>query len=148
MKVNVEAPLLMSQVIAKNMIKRGVKGSIVNISSQASKVGLHNHVSYCASKGALDQMTRVMALELGEHGIRVNAVNPTVIMTKMAKAAWSDEKKAAGMLSRIPLGKFGEVEDVVNATLFLLTAEMITGHTLPVDGGFLATPFSLHPPKV
>lgn len=93
-------------------------------------------------------MTRVMALELGEHGIRVNAVNPTVIMTKMAKVGWSDPKKAAGMLSRIPLGKFGEIEDVVNATLFLLTAEMITGHTLPIDGGFLASPFSLHPPKV
>ena len=138
----------MSQVVARNMIKRGVKGSILNVSSQASKVGLANHVAYCSSKGALDQMTRVMALELGPYGIRVNAINPTVVLTPMGKKAWGDPAKAEGMLSRIPLGHFAEEEDVVKASLFLLTAEMISGHALPLDGGFLAAPFNAKPPKI
>lgn len=70
-----------------------VKGSIVNVSSQASMVGLKEHASYCTSKGALDQLTRVMALELGPHGIRTNCVNPTVVLTALGRAAWSDPAK-------------------------------------------------------
>ncbi len=88
-------------------------------------------------------MTRVMALELGAYGIRVNSINPTVVLTAMGKIGWSDPAKAEGMLSRIPLGHFAEVEDVVKGILFLLTAEMVTGHALPIDGGFLGSPFSV-----
>ena len=73
MAINTDAVFLLSQAIAKNMIKRGVQGAIVNMASQASKVGLVDHTSYCVSKGAVDQLTRIMALELGAHGIRVNA---------------------------------------------------------------------------
>lgn len=104
-------------------------------------IGLKEHASYCASKGALDQLTRVMALELGPHNIRCNCVNPTVIMTDMGKMAWSDQEKAAPMLAQIPLGRFGEVDEVVNTVKFLLSddSSMINGVTLPIDGGFLAT---------
>uniref|UniRef100_A0A8B9HIF1 Dicarbonyl/L-xylulose reductase n=1 Tax=Astyanax mexicanus TaxID=7994 RepID=A0A8B9HIF1_ASTMX len=93
-----------------------------------------------ATKGALDLLTRVMALELGPHQIRVNSVNPTVVMTDMGKIGWSDPVKAKTMTSRIPLGKFAEVEDVVNSILFLLSdkSAMTNGVTLPIDGGFLA----------
>ena len=83
---------------------------------------------------------RVMTLELGPKGIRVNCVNPTVVMTEMGKKGWSDPAKAGPMLKAIPLGRFAEVEDVVNAVVFLLSdhASLISGVTLPVDGGFTA----------
>lgn len=69
------------------------------------QAALWGHVTYSATKGAIDAMTRVMALELGPHNIRVNAVNPTVIMTEMGRLGWSDPQKAQGMLSKIPLGR-------------------------------------------
>ncbi|CAF5184390.1 unnamed protein product, partial [Rotaria sp. Silwood1] len=72
-------------------------------------------------KAAVDSLTRVMALELGPHQIRVNSVQPTVVLTDMGRMAWSEEKKAAGMLSRIPLNRFAEVEDVVEPIIFLLS---------------------------
>jgi len=138
---NVKAALNVSQIVAKKMIEDKVKGSIVNMSSQASRAALRDHVIYSSSKGALDSMTLVGALELGEKGIRVNCVNPTVVMTAMGRMAWSDPVKGGPMLAKIPLGRFAEVEEVVKTTLFLLSddSSMINGVILPVDGGFLAT---------
>ncbi|XP_075231134.1 L-xylulose reductase-like [Lycorma delicatula] len=137
---NVKAVLNISQVVAKGMVERGKGGSIVNISSQASKAAVADHAVYSSSKAALDMLTRVMALELGPHNIRVNCLNPTVVMTQMGRLGWSDPVKSEGMLSKIPLHRFAEVDEVVNAILFLLSdkASMITGVTLPIDGGFLA----------
>ncbi|GHF45517.1 NAD(P)-dependent dehydrogenase (short-subunit alcohol dehydrogenase family) [Deinococcus metalli] len=139
--VNVRAALIVSQEVARGLIARGAPGAIVNVSSQASTVGLPEHAAYCASKGALDQLTRVMAIELGPHGIRVNAVNPTVTMTPMGRMAWGDPTRSAPMLARIPLGRFAEPLDVAHTVAYLLSdsAGMIHGATLPVDGGFLAT---------
>ncbi|CAG9786190.1 unnamed protein product [Diatraea saccharalis] len=139
--VNVKAILNVSQIVAKKMIENKIKGAIVNVSSQASKAALKDHVVYCASKGAVDSMTQVMALELGPHGIRVNTVNPTVIMTAMGRKVWSEQSKREEMISKIPLRRFGEVHEVVNAIMFLLSdgASMISGVKLPIDGGFLAT---------
>ncbi|XP_078427115.1 L-xylulose reductase-like isoform X2 [Cetorhinus maximus] len=138
--VNVKALLHVSQIIARGM-KCGGGGSIVNISSQASQSAVRDHAVYGASKGAVDMLTKVMALELGPHQIRVNAVNPTVVMTAMGRIGWSDPTKAAGMLSRIPLQRFAEIDEVVNAIIFLLSdkSSMINGVTLPVDGGFLSS---------
>ena len=100
-----------------------------------------DHTAYCASKGALDQLTRVMALELGPHNIRVNAVNPTVTLTPMGEMAWGDPAKRDPMLAKIPLQRFAKPIDIAHAVAYLLSdsADMITGVTLPVDGGFLAT---------
>ena len=139
--VNVRAPLLIAQIVARDWIERGHAGSIVNLSSQASQAALKDHAAYCASKGALDMLTKVMALELGPHGIRVNAVNPTVTMTPMGKMAWGDPAKSGPMLAKIPLGRFAEPLEVATVVAFLLGdgASMITGVTLPIDGGFLAT---------
>ncbi|XP_049868924.1 L-xylulose reductase-like [Pectinophora gossypiella] len=139
--VNVKAVLNVSQIVARKMVENKTHGAIVNISSQASKAALKDHTIYSASKAALDAMTRAMALELGPHGIRVNAVNPTVIMTEMGKVGWSDPAKANEMLSKIPLRRFGEVKEVVDAVVFLLSerSSMINGVELPIDGGFLAT---------
>src|SRR5712671_4321556 len=102
------------------MIRRGHKGAIVNVSSLASNHGLPDHTAYTASKGALDAITRVWAVELGKHGIRVNAINPTVTLTPMAVKAWSDPAKAASMLNRIPMGRFVEPVEVAEAIAYLL----------------------------
>lgn len=110
MAINVRGAMVVAQVAAANMKARGVSGAIVNVSSQGSKVGLVDHTSYCSSKGAIDQLTRVMAVELGPFGIRTNAVNPTVVLTAMGKMAWSDPAKAGPMLEKIPLGRFAEVQ--------------------------------------
>lgn len=137
--INVKAVIAVSQVVARGMIDRRSAGAIVNMSSVASVRALQDHTVYCASKGALDQVTRVMALELGPHQIRVNAVQPTVVMTDMGRQAWSDPARSGPVIARLPLGRFAEESDVVNAVLFLLSDEsrMIHGHFLSVDGGYL-----------
>ncbi len=139
MAVNVRALLVVSQVVAAGMIRRGRVGAIVNLSSQASLAGLVDHAAYCASKGAVDALTRVMAQELGPHGIRVNGVNPTVTLTPMGEMAWSDPRKSGPMLAKIPLGRFARPVDVTDAVAYLLSdhAAMIHGVALPVDGGYL-----------
>ena len=138
MAVNTRAPMIVAQEYARDRIANGKGGSIVNVSSVSSFTGFRDHAAYCASKAGLDGLTRVMANELGPHGIRVNAVNPTVTLTPMAVKAWSDPAKAAGMLSRIPLGRFATPEEVGEVILFLLTdaAAMLNGMAMPVDGGF------------
>jgi L-xylulose reductase len=140
MNVNAKAPMIVAQECARDMIRRGHKGSIVNVSSMASFQGVPEHTAYCATKGALDAMTRVMAVELGAHGIRVNTVNPVVTLTPMAIKAWSDPEKGNSMLVRIPMGRFVEPGEVADAILYLLSprASMVTGSSLPIDGGFRA----------
>ena len=138
MAVNARAPLIVSQEYAKDRIARRLPGAIVNVSSNSAFTGFADHAAYCASKGALDAMSRVMANELGRHGIRVNCVNPAITLTAMAKKAWSDPEKAAPMLARMPLGRFIEPEEVAEAIVYLLgdRASMINGISVPVDGGF------------
>ena len=140
MAVNVRAAMIVAQVCARSMIDRGAAGAIVNVSSISAMIGLPLHAAYCASKAALDSLTRVMAVELGAHGIRVNAVNPVVTLTPMAEKAWSDPAKSAPMLARIPLDRFVQPDEVARSIAYLLgeDAAMINGTSLAVDGGFLA----------
>ena len=140
MAVNARAAMIVAQECARSMIARGTSGAIVNVSSLAAEIGIVDHTAYSASKGALDAMTRVMALELGPHRIRVNTVNPVVTLTAMAVKAWSDEAKAEKMLSRIPLRKFAQPEEVADVVAYLLSdqASMVHGVCLLVDGGFRA----------
>ncbi|MFM0470572.1 SDR family oxidoreductase [Paraburkholderia strydomiana] len=140
MAVNVKAAMIVGQSCARNMIARGVHGSIVNVSSLSATVGLPRHAAYCASKAALDALTRVMAVELGPHGIRVNTVNPVVTLTPMAEKAWSDPAKSAPMLARIPLNRFVQPLEVARTIAYLLSddAAMVSGVSLAVDGGFQA----------
>lgn len=139
MAVNCRAPMILSQVYARDRLARGLPGAIVNVSSLSSFIGFADHAAYCASKGALDGMTRVMANELGRQGIRVNAVNPVVTLTPMAEKAWSDPAKSGPMLSRIPLGRFVQPEEVASVVAYLLSdaSAMVNGVCMPVDGGFL-----------
>ena len=138
MSVNVRAAFHVSKLVAPRM-PRG--SAIVNVSSQASSRAFADHTAYCVSKGALDQLTRMMALELGPRGIRVNAVNPTVVMTDMGRLAWSDPAKAGPVLGRTAQGKFAEPEHVARVVAFLLgpDSDMVDGACVPVDGGFLVS---------
>jgi L-xylulose reductase len=137
--VNTRAPMIVAQEFARDLIARGQRGAIVNVSSVAALVGIPDHAAYCASKAGLDGLTRVMARELAPQGIRVNAVHPTVTLTPMAVKAWSDPAKAAGMLNRIPVGRFADSADITAAILFLLSdaAAMVNGISMPVDGGYM-----------
>uniref|UniRef100_A0A2S2NFU6 D-erythrulose reductase n=1 Tax=Schizaphis graminum TaxID=13262 RepID=A0A2S2NFU6_SCHGA len=141
LNVNSRGIVRASQAAAKNMISEKIKGSIVNISSTISERAVPDHVSYCASKGALNQITRTMAIELGPLGIRTNNVNPTVVLTTMGKIAWSDPKKSGPIMNRIPLGRFAEPNDIADAVIFLLSdySTMINGLNLYVDGGYMAS---------
>lgn len=140
MGINLRAALICSQEFARARISAGGGGAIVNITSIAGHRGFPEHLCYAASKAGLEGATRVMAKELGAHGIRVNALAPTVTMTELAAAAWSDPAKSGPMMARHPLERFAEVADVARACAMLLSedAAMITGAVLPVDGGFLS----------
>jgi NAD(P)-dependent dehydrogenase (short-subunit alcohol dehydrogenase family) len=134
--VNLRAPALVTRVIGRKMIAQG-RGAIINIASNACLAGIEEHAAYCASKFGLDGLTKVMAVELGPHGIRVNAVAPTVVLTPMGAQVWGDPKKADPVKSKIPLGRFAQPSEVTAAVLFLASegAGMIHGETLVIDGG-------------
>jgi len=138
--INVKSVLNVSQVVAKSLIARGSPGSIVNLSSRAAVRAIEGRSIYGSSKAALDQLTRVMTLELGPHKIRVNSVNPTVVLTDMGRH-WETIPQGAQLKQRIPMQRFLEVSDVVGPVLFLLSdaASMISGNILMADGGLAVT---------
>jgi L-xylulose reductase len=136
--INARGSLLVIKYASRSMIRLGRGGSIVNVSSQASLVALRGHISYGSSKAALDNITRVSALELGRHGIRVNSVNPTVVMTEMSAFYWGREEIGGPFLEQMPLGRWATEDEIAAPIVFLLSddAAMITGVSLPIDGGF------------
>ena len=126
-----------SREVVKNM-KTQNNGSIINISSMASQYGIPKVIGYSASKGAIEAMTRAMAVELAQFGIRVNCIAPGFIKTKMsAKALDTDPERKNKVLGRTPMGFLGEPDDIADAAYFFATAESkyVTGTVLPVDGG-------------
>ncbi len=138
--INARGTLLVTKYASQNMVEAGNGGAIVNVSSQDSLVGLAGHISYSSSKGAVDAMTRVSALELGNHNIRVNAVNPTVVMTPMSEWYWGRDDIGGPLLDAMPLHRWATEEDCAAPIVFLLSdaAAMISGVCLPIDGGFTA----------
>jgi len=134
---NLKGVFLCCQSVGKAMIKQK-SGVIINISSQAGSVALPNHAAYCASKGGVNLLTKVLALDWAQYNIRVNAVGPTVINTPMADQIFGDPEVRAETMKKIPIGHFGDVEDVAGAVIFLASdaSKMITGHILLVDGGW------------
>jgi NAD(P)-dependent dehydrogenase (short-subunit alcohol dehydrogenase family) len=137
LNVNLRAPLLVTQCVAKDMVELG-RGAVVNIGSLAGTVALEDHAAYCSSKWGLHGLSKVMALELAGHGIRVNAVAPTVVLTPMGRKVWGDPAKADPMKAKIPLRRFAETGDVTETVLFLLSdaAAMINGDVVMIDGGY------------
>jgi NAD(P)-dependent dehydrogenase (short-subunit alcohol dehydrogenase family) len=136
--INTRGALLVTKYAARSMIRLGRGGAIVNVSSQASLVALSGHVSYGASKAALDSITRVSALELGQHNIRVNSVNPTVVMTPMSAWYWGRDDIQGPFLDQMPLGRWATEAEIAAPIVFLLSdgASMITGVSLAIDGGY------------
>jgi NAD(P)-dependent dehydrogenase (short-subunit alcohol dehydrogenase family) len=140
MDINARPVWFLTQEIGKGMAERGF-GSIVNISSQSSSVVVSDrHLAYSTSKAAVDHITRMASYALAKSNVRVNAVNPTVVRTELAIKAHGEEglKK---MAAKVPLGRVCEPQDVADTVLYLLSdrARMITGVTLPVDGGFVVS---------
>lgn len=138
MRINARGSLLVIKYASREMIRVGKGGAIVNVSSQASLVALEGHISYGSSKAALDNITRVSALELGGYGIRVNSVNPTVVMTPMSAWYWGRPEIGGPFLETMPLHKWATEADIAGPIVFLLSdsAGMISGVSLPIDGGY------------
>ena len=137
--VNLKGLFFMSQRVARSMIETG-GGKIVNIASQNGVVGYYKRAAYCSSKAGVVNLTRVLAVEWAPYQITVNAVGPTFILTPLTQSTFDNEALREDLLSRIPLGRVGQPEDVVGAVVFLASpaADLITGHTLLVDGGWTA----------
>ncbi len=140
MAVNVKGTFLCSQMAARLMKERG-GGKIVNLASIGSYRAIPNTVAYCASKGAVANMTHALALDLAKYNIAVNAVAPSTVKTPLVEeAVFKDPETLKWMVERIPLGRLCQPRDVAQAVRFLVSpaADFITGHVLPVDGGWLA----------
>ena len=123
--------------VGRYMIENKIPGCIVNMASQAGVIALDKHVAYCAAKGGIIAMTKVMAKEWGIYGIRVNSVSPTVVLTALGHKAW-DGPVGDAFKETIPAKRFAEPEEIASVIAFLCSkgAGMITGHNLLVDGGF------------
>lgn len=141
MALNLRATFFVSQQVARCMKLRQVAGSIIHISSQMGHVGGPQRSVYCASKFALEGLTKTMALELGESGIRVNTLCPTFIETELSRANLADPAFSQYVLDNIKLKRLGTLEDVMGPVVFLASpaAALITGTSLMVDGGWTAT---------
>jgi NAD(P)-dependent dehydrogenase (short-subunit alcohol dehydrogenase family) len=137
MAVNLKGSFIFSQAFGQALIQAGRPGAIVNLASQAGVVGLDKHVAYCASKGGVIAMTKVLALEWGKRGIRVNCVAPTVVLTELGHLAW-DGPVGEAFKQEIPAERFAEPDEIAAVIAFLCSdpAAMITGHNLLIDGGY------------
>ena len=140
MGLNVRAAFFAAQAAARRMVAEGVRGSIIHVSSQMGHVGGPERSVYCASKHALEGLAKAMAIDLAPHGVRVNTIGPTFIDTPLTRPFWADAAFHADVLSRIKLGRLGEVEDLMGAVVYLASdaSALVTGTALRVDGGWTA----------
>jgi 2-deoxy-D-gluconate 3-dehydrogenase len=138
--VNLKGLFFTSQAVARVMMRQGTGGKIVNIASQMGVVGYIKRAAYCSSKAGVVNLSRVLAFEWAEYGIRVNCIGPTFVETPLTAPMFEDKAFRDDVLHRIPLGRLGKPEDVVGAVVYLASpaSDMVTGHTLLVDGGWTA----------
>ncbi|MBY0421382.1 MAG: SDR family oxidoreductase [Parvularculaceae bacterium] len=139
LRVNLRAPFVLTQLVARKMVEKRIKGAIVNMSSVQALLAIPHQLAYVTSKGGLAQLTRVTALALAEHGVRVNAIGPGSIMTDLLKQVMTDDAARRMILSRTPMGRVGEPEEIAAIALFLASplASYVTGQTIYADGGRL-----------
>ena len=139
-RTNLKGSFLVGQAAAREMVTAGKGGSIINLSSVNSVMAIVNQTPYNVSKGGINQLTRVMALALAGKGIRVNAIGPGTILTEMARTVLTDEAARRMILSRTPLGRLGDVDEVARIAVFLATddSSYITGQIIYCDGGRMA----------
>jgi len=146
LRINLKSMFLCSQAAARDMVERGIGGCIINMSSVNAELTIPNQVPYVVSKGGVNQLTRVAAISLAQHGIRVNAIGPGTILTELARQAVLGSLEARHtILSRTPLGRCGEPEEVAGIAAFLASddASYMTGQTLYADGGRMALNYTV-----
>lgn len=142
--LNVRAAFLVSQAAARKMLqdpnRRKQGGSVIHVTSQMGRVGAERRTVYCMTKHAIEGLTKAMAVELAPENIRVNAIAPTFLETPMTASFFADPEFRNWVLSRIPLGRVGRMDEVTGAIIFLASsaASLITGTSLAVDGGWTA----------
>jgi NAD(P)-dependent dehydrogenase (short-subunit alcohol dehydrogenase family) len=138
--LNVRAAFFVAQAVARRLVEAKRPGAIINISSQMGHVGAARRTVYCATKHAMEGFTKAMAIELAPHGIRVNTLAPTFIETPMTRPFFQDEAFRQDVLSKIKLGRLGQLEDLTGAIVFLASdaSALMTGASLVIDGGWTA----------
>jgi glucose 1-dehydrogenase len=149
LSVNLKGVFLVGQAAARQMVKQGGGGAIINMSSVNAILAIPNQVPYVVSKGAVNQLTKVMALSLASHGIRVNGIGPGTILTDLARDAVLGNREAERkILSRTPMGRMGEPEEIGRVAAFLVSddASYLTGQTIYPDGGRLALNYTVAVP--
>ena len=140
MSANLRGAYFLTQAVAKKLISESKKGSLINISSQMGLVGGQERAVYCASKHAVEGFTKAMAIEFGNHNIRVNTICPTFILTDMTKKTFEVPEKRKWIEEKIKIGRIGKVEDIMGAVVYLASdaSSLVTGSSLLVDGGWTA----------
>jgi NAD(P)-dependent dehydrogenase (short-subunit alcohol dehydrogenase family) len=138
--LNLRAAFFTAQAVARRMVEFGKRGSIINVSSQMGLVGGPNRTVYCATKHGMEGMTKAMAVDLGPHGIRINTICPTFVETPLVRRFLADEAIRSWIVSRIKLGRIGQVEELMGAVVFLASdaSSLMTGSAMVVDGGWTA----------
>lgn len=139
MNINLKGLFFCAQEVGKVMINQK-RGKIINVSSQSGSVGLLQRVAYCSSKGGVNLLTKVLAIEWGKHNVQVNAIAPTFIETPFTKPMFENKDFQQYVLGNIPLGRIGKPDDVVGAVIYLASnaSDLVTGHILLIDGGWTA----------
>jgi NAD(P)-dependent dehydrogenase (short-subunit alcohol dehydrogenase family) len=138
--LNTRSAYFVAQACVRQMMAKGVRGSLIHMSSQMGHIGGPTRSLYCASKWALEGMNKAFALDLAPHGIRSNTIAPTFIETPMTRPFLADPAERANILGKIKLGRLGEVQDIMGAITFLASdaSSLITGTSIVVDGGWTA----------
>ena len=144
-RVNLKGVFLCGQTAARQMVKQGTPGTIINMSSVNAVMAIPAITPYVAAKGGVNQLTKVMALALADKNIRVNAIGPGSVATEMAASVLSDPEKRRGALCRTPMGRFAEPEEIAKVAVFLASddSSYITGQTIYPDGGRLALNYTV-----
>jgi len=138
--LNLKGAFFVSQAAARRMIEGKIAGALIHIGSQMGHVGGQNRSVYCASKWAIEGMSKAFALDLADHGIRSNVIAPTFVETPMTKPFFEDKAFRDSVLSKIKIGRLGKIEDLMGAVVFLASdaAALMTGTSLVIDGGWTA----------
>ncbi|MEH6725072.1 MAG: SDR family oxidoreductase, partial [Hyphomicrobiales bacterium] len=138
--LNLRAAIFAAQAVSARMLEDERPGSIINMSSQMGHVGGRNRTLYCASKWGLEGFTKALAIELAPHQIRVNTICPTFVRTPMTAPFFEDAAFASEVLTKIPMGRVGDVSDITGAAIYLASdsSRMVTGSAMMVDGGWTA----------
>mgnify|MGYP001484508888 FL=1 len=140
MSLNVKSVINLTKHVVTKMLDNNIRGSIINVSSQMGHVGGPNRTTYCSTKFAIEGFTKSLSIELAPKGIRVNSICPTFIKTPMTEPFLKDDKFKDQVISMIPIGRLGEIEDLMGPFVFLASdaSSLMTGSSLLVDGGWTA----------